>query len=247
MTIKKSLLQIVQNILSDLDSEDVNSISDSIEAQQVASMVEDVFYEMAAVRLVPEHDELGKLTALSDTAYPTHFEYPANYKSIDGVWYDVSTDGTNQYREIKYCEPRKFLSLVDGRSPDATVNVSDKHGGTNLRIFNDRMPTYYTSFDDHYVVFDAYDATVDTTLQESKTRILATKIPTFSQTDDYTPDLDEEFHPYLLNEAKSRAFSLLKGGSDPKIEQAARRQKSYMQNDRYKTKKESKRPMYGRG
>jgi hypothetical protein len=31
---KRTLLQIVQNILSDMDSEDVNSISDSVEAEQ---------------------------------------------------------------------------------------------------------------------------------------------------------------------------------------------------------------------
>lgn len=246
MTIKKTLLQIVQSILSDMDSEDVNSLSDTVEAMQIASVVEDVFYELAATRHVPEHSELMQLDALSDSSYPSHFKYPANTRAVDGIWYDVSSDGTFQYREVKYKEPHFFLALVDNRATDTSVDVLDKNGSTNLRIYSDRQPHYYTSFDDEYIIFDSYDATIDTTLQASKTRALAVKIPTFSQTDTYVPDVDEEFHPYLLAESKSRAMSLFKGGPDPKVEQAARRQKSYIQNDRYKTKMENKRPMYGR-
>jgi len=42
--------------------------------------------------------------------------------------------------------------------------------------------------------------------------------------------------PLLLAESKSTCMSLFKGGPDPKIDQAARRLKSYVQNDQYKTK-----------
>ena len=38
---KSTLLQVVQSILSDMDSENVNTISDTVEAQQIASEVED--------------------------------------------------------------------------------------------------------------------------------------------------------------------------------------------------------------
>ena len=51
--------------------------------------------------------------------------------------------------------------------------------------------------------------------------------------------------PLLLAESKSTSMSLFKGGSDPKIEQAARRLKSYVQNDQYKTRLAS-RSQYGR-
>lgn len=50
---KRTLLQIVQNILSDMDSEDVNSISDSIEAEQIASVVRDVYLNMVSTRMIP--------------------------------------------------------------------------------------------------------------------------------------------------------------------------------------------------
>jgi len=51
--------------------------------------------------------------------------------------------------------------------------------------------------------------------------------------------------PLLLAEAKSTSMSLFKGGSDPKIEQAARRLKSYVQNDQYKSR-QGTRNNYGR-
>jgi hypothetical protein len=39
---------------------------------------------------------------------------------------------------------------------------------------------------------------------------------------------------------------LFKNGVDQKIEQAARRQKSYVQNDMHRLKQANKRPTYGR-
>jgi hypothetical protein len=51
---KKTLLEIVQDILSDMDSEEVNSISDSNEARQVARIVQTTFYNLIATREIPE-------------------------------------------------------------------------------------------------------------------------------------------------------------------------------------------------
>ena len=43
---RNTLLQMVQSILSDMDSEAVNSISDTVEAEQVASVIQDTFFEL---------------------------------------------------------------------------------------------------------------------------------------------------------------------------------------------------------
>lgn len=242
--IKKDLLTIVQSILSDMDSENVNTLSDSVEAQQVASIVEDTFYNMIATSQIPEHDELLKLTALSDSDYPTHFSYPANLKNVSCIWYQ-NNDG--DYYKVKYEEPLDFISRVDGRQ-DTYQTVLDKNGGTSLRITTDTIPTYYTTFDDEYIVMDSFDNTVDSTLQASKVRAYGSVFPVFSRTDSYIPDIDANYFPYLIAESKSVCMSLLKSGSDPKIEQAARRQRTNMRNnkkhlpDSYK----SKRVNYGR-
>jgi len=241
---KRTLLQIVQNILSDMDSEDVNSISDSIEAEQIASVVRDVYYNMVSTRMIPEHQELVKLVSLSNSARPTHFQVPDSVKRIDFIRYNVSTTSDTEFKEIQYIEPLLFLTLhQDG---DNITTVYDVNGNTPLLIRNDQMPTYYTSFDDLHIVMDSHKSDTDQILAQNKTQALGHKIPTFTISDNFTPDLDEVLFPYLIAESKSTCFSLFKSGVDQKIEQAARRQKSYMQSDMYRVKKENKRPYYGR-
>ncbi len=241
---KRTLLEIVQSILNDMDSEAVNSISDTVEAQQIASVVEDVYYNIISAREIPEHKQLLQMTSLSDSEKPTHFHYPTNTKEIEKLFYNIGTSGAN-WSEVIFVEPLDFLNRMDDQATGVVV-VTDVAGGTPLYIRNDRMPSYYTSFDDYNIVMDAYDATVESTLQQSKTRAYGTVYPTFSQTDNFEPDLDDTMLPYLIAEAKSTCFSLFKSGSDPKVEQAARRLKSYVQNDMYRTKRENKRPHYGR-
>mgnify|MGYP005848278983 CR=1 FL=1 len=242
---KKTLLQIVQSILSDMDSENVNSIADSVEALQIASIVEDTFYNIIATREIPEHRELIKLTSLSDPNFPTNFTYPTHVKQIEKVWYDVSTDNSRDYMEIRWVDPLVFIGRSD-RIGDNYVTVPDRNAGTSLRIGNDRPPSFYTSFDDFNIVMDSFVQTQETNLQESKVRAYGVVYPVFSQTDSYVPDIDNTMFPYLIAEAKSTAMSLLKGGPDPKVEQAARRQRSYIQNDMFKTKQKNKWSNYGR-
>lgn len=241
---KRTLLEIVQSILNDMDSEAVNSISDTVEAAQIASVVEDTYYNIIAARDIPEHKQLLQITSLSSSARPTHFEYPTNTKEIEKMFYNVGTSG-DSWKEIRFVDPLEFLNGMDS-SANSSVTVTDVEGGTPLYIRNDRMPSYYTSFDDKHIVMDSFDSSVETILSESKTRAYGTVYPTFSQTDNFKPDLDDTMLPYLLAESKSVCFSLFKSGVDQKVEQSARRLKSYVQNDMYRTKRDNKRPNYGR-
>jgi len=241
---KRTLLEMVQSILSDMDSEAVNSISDSVEAEQVASVIQDTFFNLIAARDIPEHRQLIKLTSLSDSDKPTHFKYPTNTRQLSRVDYNVATTGTT-YREITFVEPMVFIDRMNQDSSNS-ITVADVAGGTTLFIGNSTSPSYYTSFDDEHIVMDSYDADVDSTLQNIKSRAFGYVYPTFTIEDSFQPDLDDTMLPYMLAEAKSTCFSLFKSGSDPKIEQSARRLKSFVQNDMYKTKRENKRPYYGR-
>lgn len=235
---KRTLLSMVQSVLSDMDSEPVNSIFDTEEAQQVASVFRDTYFNIIAARDTPEHDQLVKLTALSDLALPTLLQYPENVKEIRLFEYNG--------KEVYWKDPIKFLdSLPDADDADV-ISYVDPTSGITLTARNSKDPRYYTSFDNFYVVCDSYDSTVDTTLQESKTRCWGTKYPTFTLSDSFIPDLTEVVFPYLLAEAKSVCFSIFKSGSDPKIEQASRRLKNGIQSDRFKTKRDPRRNLYGR-
>jgi hypothetical protein len=239
---KTTLLQLVQSILNDMDSESVNSLSDTIEAQQIASVVEDTYYNIIAAREIPEHNKLMTLTAMGDSAKPTHFKYPSNTKHVERVEYNVGTAADKDFKVIPFVDPVVFLDRMD---EDALL-VETYEGNLDLFVSTDQPPSYYTSFDDEYIIMDSYDSSVDGSLQASKIRAFGSTYPTFSQTDSFEPDLDNTLMPLLLAESKSACFSLFKGGSDPKVEQAARRLKSYVQNDQYKTKRANAKPSYGR-
>ena len=238
---RKTLLDMVQSILSDMDSEEVNSISDSVEAEQIANVIKDTYFNIIAARTIPEHQKVFRLVSLSDISRPTHFKYPEAVKNLEVLQYNVGVD-TADYRDIVFVDPFVFLNRMDETTRQSGTAVD----GIPLYVYDDRMPSYYTSFDDEHIVLDSYDKSVDIILQASKTRAYGAVYPTFDIEDDFEPDLDNVLLPMLLAEAKSTCFSLFKSGSDPKVEQAARRLKSFVQNDQYKTKRENQRPKYGR-
>lgn len=243
---RRTLLDIVQSILSDMDSEDVNSISDTAEAQQVASVVKDTFYNITATRLIPEHQTTFSVTSLSQVARPTHFLYPTDVKVIDKLFYNVSETNAVAYREVIWVEFLDFFERMPVHNGSTTTIVTDTDNETKLVISSNAYPRYYTSFDNKHIIMDSYKSSVESILTQSKTKAFGTKFPVFTISDSFEPDLDDVMLPMLIAEAKSTCMSLFKAGSDPKVEQAARRLKTTLQNDLYKTRKENSRPSYGR-
>ena len=60
---KKTLLEIVQEILTDMVSDEVNSIDDTVESQTVASIVRSVYESMMANRNWPHTKQLVQTEA----------------------------------------------------------------------------------------------------------------------------------------------------------------------------------------
>lgn len=242
---KKSLLELVKQILSDADSQDVNSISETEEALQAANVVKHVYEDMIANRTIPEHKSIVKLVSLSDLDFPTHFRLGDNVHKLEKLWYDTSEDNSFKYTEICWKDNEEFLFLCDTRQGDYTL-VEDRVAGTKIRVANDSQPKYYTSFDDEHIIMDGYRSDIESTLLGSKTRGIATTFPEFVVTDDYVPDIDENMFPYLLREATSMFFDVYKGAISVKIEQAAKRHKNYSQNDKMRIGRKDKLRDYGR-
>jgi len=248
VTMKKTLLEIVQSILNDLDSDSVNSIADTIEATQVANIVADTYFDLISDRVIPEHFELFRLTALSDSTRPNYMALPDNVATLESFEYNKSEDSEQEYREIFWREPLEFVRRTRSRdSGDTTIDtVLDFNGSTELLIHNDKWPSFYTSFDNKHIVTDSYNSTFDSTLQASKSRGYGRVIPTVTLSDTFTFDFESKYFPYLLAEAKSRSFSILHKTVDAKVEQAARRHKSFIQKEKFRIETENKRNRYGR-
>ncbi len=69
------------------------------------------------------------------------------------------------------------------RMDETAKNVTTVDHSVELFVGNDTDPSYYTSFNEHHIIMDAYDASVETNLAANKHRAFCSLQPTFSQTD----------------------------------------------------------------
>lgn len=247
---KKTLLEIVQDIMSDMDSDNVNSISDTDEATQVAQIVKSTYDAMIANRNWPHTKRLISLQASTDLTLPTHMTITDDIKELISIYYDKHKQGETQlkYQEVKWMEPDDFLYYTNQRnSTSSTVLTVTDTSGIQLLIYNNIAPTYYTSFNDQAIVFDSYDSAIDSTLQTSKTQARAYVIPSFSLSNTVIPDLPLEAFPSLIEEAKSKAQFKLHQMTDSKAEQESKRQSSWLSRKAWTINGGIKYPNYGRG
>ena len=227
MSAKLTLLEMVQDILGAMESDIVNSVSDTEQAKLVTREIRNVYYQLIAQKDTPEIKELTRLEALGDIDKPNYLKIPAGYKDLHNLQYDHSdTINSNpEMRKIEYLHPDVFLKKVlTKRESDITL-VTD-FSGVELYIENDRHPDFWTSFDDEHIVTDSYNGNIESTLQQSRSLAMGTKIPSFSVNDDaFVPDLDDHLFPLLLAEAKSSAMVNIKQLENRKVESQAREQR----------------------
>lgn len=226
---KRTLIDMVQNIMSSMDSDTVNSITDTTESSAIADIVETTYYDLITNRVIPEHREIFELTALGDSTRPAMMEVPSTVETIEWLKYDrrqSSTDTRLRFETILYKTTDAMLDLLNSRdSTDSTtvVNMPSKNTtSVDLLVKNNVNPTYWTMFDDRYIVFDSYDSAIDSTLQQSKTQCYGLKEPSWTKSDSFVPDLDLDLFPLLLSASKSVSFATLKSANNPAVNAAAR-------------------------
>lgn len=246
---KMTLLEITQDILSDMTSDVINSIDDTEEAQQVAQIVKSTYMAMMSNRNWPHTRQLISLIAFTDSNRPTHMRIDDEVKEMISIYYDKKKNGETRllYQEVEWKDPDDFLRYTNVRNSDnSNILVVTDPSGVVLLIQNDKAPSYYTSFDDETLVFDSWDSVVENTLQTSKTQARAYVTPIFQMVDSYVPDLPEEAFSAFLEEAKSRAQFKLHSVQDVKSEEEARRQQRWLSRKAWKVSGGIKYPDYGR-
>jgi hypothetical protein len=179
---------------------------------------------------------------VSDIKWVKYFDSnPLDGNTTDDFAHDLNTDITNTltnpgsvppgYLYVTVLPNDEFIDYVTAfTTQDANVEsytLSDKSNGFNgnfvFNYKNDQQPIYCTIISNYYVLFDAFDSSIDDTLQANKTMMCGTIIPKWQMTDTFIPDLDEEQFPLLLNEAKSLAWLELKQQPHPLAAQETRR------------------------
>ncbi len=142
---KLTLLEIVQNILSALNSDEVNSIGDTAESKQVAECVKTSYLNMQGRYDLPEHNQLLQLVPSNDEAQPVLMYRPDSVNRVEWIkYYNSAQSGTNTtgtqfihdlnidvpgfpsndspsppgYSDIKLLDVKDFLDLVNKFNPN---------------------------------------------------------------------------------------------------------------------------------
>lgn len=228
---KMTLLEMVQDILSEMDSDEVNSLDDTIEAGQVATIIKNTYFLMCSNRNWGDENELTTLDHVGIIPMPTHLKIPDDIKKLDYLAYNNVKRGSDrdEYVTVKYKHPDEFLKMVQNRPSDKDhyQEVQD-FGGVKMFIRNNQNPRYWTSFDDQHIICDSYDITEDTTLKVSKTQAMVVRAPRWEYREDFVPKLPVEAFAALLADAKGTAFFSLKQMQNAKAEAAAIKQQRWL-------------------
>jgi len=205
---KRTLLQVTQEYLDATSGFYVDSIFDTDESQQVAKIAERVYY-----RMVQEYDNLlftmkeMTLDSASDPDRPNYMLLPQDIQKIQEskIYYNVSRDPLKlDYRLVQYLPPIDFLDKALHSSTSTSIIV-EGFDHSFMAVQTTQFPTYCTSFDNKYVVFDSFHSDYDTSLQSSKSKIVVSGEEVFLQEDDFIipvpSHLSEAYLDMFLNEA----------------------------------------------
>lgn len=254
---RQTLLEITQGILNEMESDEVNSITDTTESYAVANIIKQCFYDCAVELNLPEHHKLFELNASGDIAKPCVMFVPDNVKRVEWIQYDTksTTDTQSNMKLLEFMPLDEFILRTRNAANDPSGEtgeqvVSSNNGESfNFTYKNNKFPGFYTSFDDRTLVFDSFHQDYENTLQKSKTMCYGSTYPFFSMTDNYYPDIDPTQFSYLISKAKTRAFYTLKQQTNEESASEARKQKIVLQKRKRRVKTQDEiyqAPRYGR-
>ncbi len=249
---KETLLEIVQDILSDADGDEVNSITDTVESDQCARVVRDCFNQIVDLHDFEHTKTLKQLEATSSST-PNVMTRPERFHSIEFIKYDKKTTapGNQNFETVDYVPVETFIDRVSQRSvSDANVTAVTLSSGHTIPVVNNQAPSCYTVMDEgsDELVFDSYDSALDTNLQASKSLAYGTQKPSLTLSNTSTISLPEHLVVLVKREARAMYFDLYKDGITAEIDRTRRRAETRAQRHRHiiKNTDNDNRPDYGR-
>lgn len=229
-----------------MDSDEVNSITDTVESLQVVEVIKTVYDDIISRGGLQTNKTLFNLSASNDPSKPILMVKPNNIDRIEWIKYDVRKDAevVPVWNTLSYLPIQDFIDYIHSYNQGENNVESFTHvfdGFTVDFVYrNDTHPLYFTTYDDEQIFFDAYDNAVDNTLQASKTLCYGTKPTEFQKVDGFIPDLQPQQFALLLNESKSLAWAELKQTIHQKAEATARKNWSHLQKTRQEIPDQSK-------
>ena len=233
-----TLLDVVQRYLNATGGFFVNSIGETEESEQVALVAQEVYERL--VEDLPYRQfkrNWGQLDSVADNTKPNYLQINDDIDRISEseVYYNMATEddtATIDYQRVEYLEPLEFLNRINKNSDiDTAAEIITDFSGVEYVISNDRHPSYCTSFDGVYIVFDAYRSQMDDTLMASKSQIMYMQAEPFLMQDDFVVPLPHNMTQGYIDMVKAEASETIRQEALPS---AARRARQFQMTERYK-------------
>lgn len=219
---------MVQRILESMDSDEVNSISDTTEALAVANIIKESYLNIISEHSPKQSEDLFHLDAGTDNTKPTLMRMPDNAVNIIRLRYNIAdTVNDVNLRTLDYLPVFDFMDMQNN------LDITQSWVGSQLiqlktqsflfKYRNDSMPQYYTSPDDMTVLFDSYQMSVENTNTSVRTYAYGLLVPVWRMEDTFVPELDARQFQLLINSAKAQAFVEMKQTTNDKAERRERR------------------------
>jgi hypothetical protein len=123
---------MVQNVLSSLGSDEVNSISDTTESMQVAQILKNKYFDIVTRGVLPEHQELFQLDPPLDNTTPVLMYVPDGVAKIDYIKYFNTNVGTYSGNDVQH---NINIDLPDPTSSWATTSSTSVSVATGSKVF----------------------------------------------------------------------------------------------------------------
>lgn len=230
---KQTNLELVQNILSSMDSDNVNSISDTEEASQVETILKETYENIISRRRWAFLSKTRQLQNVIDLTRPNKYKIPEAVVRVEEFRYRTNKEGTNpqeySWKTLHYLSPADFIDHVQSRNitqlaAEGTAITVENDDLVHMYIVTNKEPKYWTSFDDVFIYVDNYVAADGDTVMDFRSSVNVTEQQPFTRGDTEIQFLPPEMFALFLAEAKSTCWLNFKGAANQKAEQVASRQ-----------------------
>lgn len=198
---ERTLIYTVQRVLEKLNLDPVNAISDTEDALLISREAESTFYDMVTRGDWPDKIDLIEVNSVSDLNNPTALELGDEVHYIKSLRYDVTTadDSNKIIRDLCWLSPEDFLEKSYNLNTSLDEVDEVQYKDVPLFIRNNKMPDYYTSFDNKIVICDSYHSDTEDTLIGTKSICQGKVAPTWQQDDMFVIPVQDSLYPLYLS------------------------------------------------
>lgn len=140
---KLTLLELVQDMLTATDSENVSTVGETEDAGMCVNIANREFERLIS-KFRWRHTRAFSKLAVTANKHEMKLKTGAIAIKPDSLYYS----GSKMY----WMEPERFLAYTITRATTESNILEVNH----VKVYTDRDPQYFTSFDDETLVFDSY-------------------------------------------------------------------------------------------